>query len=344
MEGLRPHGAAGTLLIAKEKMQTRTLAVDGLTVPEIGLGCWQLGGGWGAHWDNEVAQQTLTQAYQSGVRFIDTADVYGDGASELSIGQFLKQHQGLSVATKLGRGAMYPHAYTREAVRSATLRSLERLGVAQLDLTQLHCVPPAVLRAGDIFDWMRELRDEGLIRRFGASVETVEEGLLCLEQEGMSSLQIIFNIFRQKPLEQLLPQAKARGVGIIVRLPLASGLLSGKMTRETVFKPDDHRHFNRDGQQFNVGETFAGLEFATGVALAQEIATLVPAGMSMAQMALRWILDYDAVSVVIPGASSPAQVVANTGAAALAPLSAELHTALAQLYRDKIHAAIRGPY
>ena len=325
-------------------MQTRKLARDGLTVPEVGLGCWQLGGGWGGDWDNDVAQQTLAQAYATGVRFIDTADVYGDGASERSIGQFLTSHKDLTVATKLGRGAIYPDGYSREAVRTATQRSLERLGVDKLDLTQLHCVPPAVLKDGKIFDWMRELRDDGLITRFGASVETVEEGLLCLEQEGMTSLQIIFNIFRQKPLAELLPQAKEKGVGIIVRLPLASGLLSGKMTRATTFKPDDHRNFNRDGQQFNVGETFAGLEFATGVDLAQEIAALVPAGMSMPQMALRWILDHDAVSVIIPGASSPAQVLSNAGAAALPPLSAGLHQKLETLYRDKIHAAIRGPY
>lgn len=325
-------------------MQTRKLARDGLTVPEVGLGCWQLGGGWGDHWDNDIAQQTLAQAYATGVRFIDTADVYGDGASERSIGQFLASHKDLTVATKLGRGAIYPDGYSREAVRTATQRSLERLGVDKLDLTQLHCVPPAVLKDGKIFDWMRELRDDGLITRFGASVETVEEGLLCLEQEGMTSLQIIFNIFRQKPLAELLPRAKEKGVGIIVRLPLASGLLSGKMTRATTFKPDDHRNFNRDGQQFNVGETFAGLEFATGVDLAQEIAALVPAGMSMPQMALRWILDHDAVSVIIPGASSPAQVLSNAGASALAPLPAELHAKLAALYRDKIHAAIRGPY
>jgi len=325
-------------------MQTRKLARDGLTVPEVGLGCWQLGGGWGDHWDNDIAQQTLAQAYATGVRFIDTADVYGDGVSERSIGQFLASHKDLTVATKLGRGAIYPDGYSREAVRTATQRSLERLGVDKLDLTQLHCVPPAVLKDGKIFDWMRELRDDGLITRFGASVESVEEGLLCLEQEGMTSLQIIFNIFRQKPLAELLPRAKEKGVGIIVRLPLASGLLSGKMTRATTFKPDDHRNFNRDGQQFNVGETFAGLEFATGVDLAQEIAALVPAGISMPQMALRWILDHDAVSVIIPGASSPAQVLSNAGAAALAPLPAELHAKLAALYRDKIHAAIRGPY
>ncbi|MEO7495209.1 MAG: aldo/keto reductase, partial [Massilia sp.] len=224
-------------------MQTRRFGHDGLEVPEIGLGCWQLGGGWGKPWDNDVAQQILEQAYRDGVRFIDTADVYGDGASERSIGQFLQRHDDVFTATKLGRGAIYPSGYTRDSLRTATLRSLDRLGVERLDLTQLHCVPPEVLRAGHVFDWLRELRDEGLIARFGASVETVEEGLLCLEQEGLTSLQIIFNIFRQKPLESLLPAALEKGVGIIVRLPLASGMLSGKMNRATTFGADDHRHF-----------------------------------------------------------------------------------------------------
>jgi len=189
-----------------------------LTVPEIGLGCWQLGGGWGNAWDNGVAQHILEQAYQSGVRFIDTADVYGDGASESSIGEFLRKYDDLTVATKVGRGAIYPDGYSRETVRAATERSLQRLGVDRLDLTQLHCVPPAVLRDGKIFDWLREMRDDGMIARFGASVETVEEGLVCLEQEGLTSLQVIFNIFRQKPLEELLPRARDKGVAIIVRL------------------------------------------------------------------------------------------------------------------------------
>jgi len=325
-------------------MHTRQFGRDGLTVPEIGLGCWQLGGGWGKDWDNGVAQTILEQAYQSGVRFIDTADVYGDGASESSIGEFLHKYDDLTVATKVGRGAIYPDGYSRETVRAATERSLQRLGVSRLDLTQLHCVPPAVLRDGKIFDWLREMRDDGLIERFGASVETVEEGLVCLEQEGLTSLQVIFNIFRQKPLEELLPRARDKGVAIIVRLPLASGLLSGKMTRATVFGADDHRNFNRDGAQFNVGETFAGIEFGTGVDLAEQVARFVPPSMTMAQMALRWLLDQDAVSVVIPGASSPAQVAANASAAALPVLPAEVHAGLAQLYREQIHAAIRGPY
>lgn len=325
-------------------MKLRNLGNDGLQVPEMGLGCWQLGGGWGKDWDNGIAQDILEEAWRCGVRFIDTADVYGDGASERSIGEFLTRHDSVTVATKLGRGAIYPDNYTRDTLRTATLRSLERLGVKQLDLTQLHCVPTNVLREGKVFDWLRDLREEGLIARFGASVETVEEGLICLEQEGLTSLQVIFNIFRQKPLRELFPRAQEKGVGIIVRLPLASGLLTGKLKKETVFRSDDHRHFNRDGQHFNVGETFAGLEYETGVEIAEEISGHVPAGMTMTQMALRWILDHEAVSVVIPGASSPAQVRANTGSAALPPLPQQTHDKLRELYDERICMHIRGPY
>ncbi len=325
-------------------MNLRKLGNDGLTVPEVGLGCWQLGGGWRNDWDNGVAQQTLETAYQAGVRFIDTADVYGDGASELSIGQFLRTRKDVFVATKLGRAGIYPDKYSRDTLRSATLRSIERLGVEHLDLTQLHCVPTEVMRKGEIFEWLRELRQEGLIKRFGASVESVEEGLICLAQDDLTSLQVIFNIFRQKPLEQLLPQAADKGVGIIVRLPLASGLLSGKINAATTFREDDHRNFNRDGQHFNVGETFAGLELDKGIVLSQAVAKLVPPTMTMAQMALRWILDQPAVSVVIPGASSPAQVQGNVSAAALPHLPDALHRELAMLYREQVSPLVRGPY
>ena len=327
-------------------MQRRQLGPDGLVVPEIGLGCWQLGGGWSNAWDDDIAQQTLQTAVDAGVRFIDTADVYGDGASERSIGRFLAGHRdaGLVVATKLGRAGIYPNGYTRESLREATQRSLERLGVDALDLTQLHCVPTDVLRQGHVFDWLRELQQEGLIKRWGASVESVEEGLICLRQDGLASLQVIFNIFRQKPAEELLPRAADKQVGIIVRLPLASGLLGGKITRATTFRDDDHRNFNRDGAMFNVGETFAGLELERGIAATEQVAALVPAGLKMAQMALRWILDHPQVSVVIPGASRPDQVRANVDAAAVAPLSGELHDKVASMYRAHVRDFIRGPY
>jgi aryl-alcohol dehydrogenase-like predicted oxidoreductase len=278
------------------------------------------------------------------VRFIDTADVYGDGASERSIGQFLRRRSDIVVATKLGRAGIYPDGYTRESLRTATLRSLERLGVDRLDLTQLHCVPTEVLRAGHVFEWLRELQQEGLIQRWGASVESVEEGEIALAQDGITSLQVIFNIFRQKPAEQLLPQAESQGVGIIVRLPLASGLLGGKINRATTFRSDDHRNFNRDGAHFNVGETFAGLELERGIAATEQIAALVPSPLTMPQMALRWILDHSAVSVVIPGASSPAQVHGNVSASSLAPLPPALHEELAKVYRGAVAEHIRGPY
>jgi aryl-alcohol dehydrogenase-like predicted oxidoreductase len=327
-------------------MQRRQLGPDGLTVPEIGLGCWQLGGGWSNDWNDDIAQQTLQAAIDAGVRFIDTADVYGDGASERSIGRFLagRDDSDIVVATKLGRAGIYPDGYTRESLREATQRSLERLQVDALDLTQLHCVPTGVMREGHVFDWLRELQQEGLIKRWGASVESVEEGLICLQQDGLTSLQVIFNIFRQKPAEELFPRAAEKNVGIIVRLPLASGLLGGKITRATTFRDDDHRNFNRDGAMFNVGETFAGLELERGIAATEQVAALVPAGMTMAQMALRWILDHPQVSVVIPGASRPDQVRANVDAAGVSPLPAELHEKLAGVYRAHVRDFIRGPY
>ncbi|MDG5767561.1 aldo/keto reductase [Balneolales bacterium ANBcel1] len=327
-------------------MKKRNLSQNGPEITECGLGCWQLGGGWGQPWDDAVAQDILETSYQEGVRFFDTADVYGDGngESESSIGRFLKKRPDVFVATKLGRKEIYPDGYTRQSLLDATRESLARLGVDKIDLTQLHCVPIEVLRDGSVFDWLREQREAGLIERFGASVETVEEGLICLEQEGLTSLQVIFNIFRQKPLEELLPRAHDKGVGIIVRLPLASGLLSGKMKRSTTFREGDHRNFNRDGDAFNVGETFAGLPFETGVALADELRELVPDGMTMAQMALRWILDHKEVSVVIPGASSHEQARQNASVPGLPPLPAELHRQLTDFYKQKVHNQIRGAY
>jgi len=315
-------------------------------VSEVGLGCWQFGGDFGPL-QPATAQAILETATEQGVTFLDTADVYGAGRSEEAIGHFLKTHahRGLTVATKVGRNSeLYPNGYTREGVRNSIEGSLQRLGTDAIDLIQLHCVPTEVLRQGDVFEWLREFKGSGLIKHFGASVESVEEGLLCLQQEGLLSLQIIFNIFRQKPATELLPRAQERGVGIIVRLPLASGLLSGKFTTTTTFDDTDHRNYNRDGQCFNVGETFAGLPFDKGVELADAMKSFVPPGLTMVQMAMRWILDHDAVSVVIPGASSPSQAKGNAAVSDLAPLPRSLHEQLSEFYRTKVRTHIRGPY
>jgi aryl-alcohol dehydrogenase-like predicted oxidoreductase len=251
----------------------------------------------------------------------------------------------VTVATKLGRTQeLYPSSYSEKGVRQAVENSLRRLGADALDLIQLHCIPTSVLREGSVFDWLRALRAEGKIRAFGASVESMEEAELCLEQPGLASLQVIFNLFRQKPLETVLPRAKDLGVGIIVRLPLASGLLSGKFTKDTTFAPGDHRSYNRDGAAFNVGETFAGLPFSTGVELASELKEMVPTGIDMAAWSQRWILDCDAVSTIITGASKPGQVRMNAGASSLPRLTAEQHETLSQFYREKVARHIRGPY
>jgi aryl-alcohol dehydrogenase-like predicted oxidoreductase len=326
-------------------MQTRELGSDGFKTSEVGLGCWQFGGDFGPM-AADTAKAILTTAAESGINFLDTADVYGDGRSERLIGEFLKScPHPMRVATKFGRGAsVFPDAYTFEALRAAVIASRRRLGVEVIDLLQLHCIPVAVLYQGKIFDWLRELKAEGLIRHFGASVESVEEGLICLAQEGLLSLQVIFNIYRQKLISELFPRAQARGVGIIVRLPLASGLLSGKFSTDTVFAETDHRHYNRDGQHFNVGETFAGLPFEKGVELADALKSHLPPGISMAQMALRWILDFDAVSVIIPGASSPTQAAANAAVSKLDPLPQALHQKLAAFYDRQVSGHIRGPY
>jgi aryl-alcohol dehydrogenase-like predicted oxidoreductase len=327
-------------------MKTRTLGKTGVLVSEMGLGCWQLGGAdWGDVTD-EQALKILQSAADAGVNFFDTADVYGNGRSETLVGKFLKQHRGKSfVATKLGRtSALYPDKYTEAGIRAATEASLKRLGVEALDLTQLHCIPIEVMRRGEVFHWLRGLQREGKIRHFGASVESMEEALLCLEQEGLISLQIIFNLFRQKPIDELFPKAQQAGVALIIRLPLASGLLSGKMTKETRFATNDHRTYNRDGQCFNVGETFAGLPYGKGVELADALKPMIPGGMGLAQMAQRWILDFDAVSVVIPGASRPDQAKANASVSGLPPLEAGLHQKLKEFYGREVVTNIRGPY
>ncbi|WMT87367.1 aldo/keto reductase [Pelagibacterium sp. 26DY04] len=323
-------------------MKMRRLGKTGLWVSEIGLGCWQLGGDFGPIEDTE-ASTILANAARLGVNFWDTADVYGNGLSEHRIGTFYGKPEDLVVATKVGRSsALYPDKYTKGGIKDSLEESARRLLVDTIDLAQLHCVPRDVLEAGEIFSWMDELQAEGLVKNWGASVETIEEAEICLEQDGLSTLQIIFNLFRQDAADGLLEKAKQRDVGIIVRLPLASGLLSGKYTRETEFSPTDHRSYNRDGQAFSVGETFGGIPFETGVDLADQLRGFVPEGQRMSLFALRWILDHDAVSTIITGVSNPEQIGVNAEASDLPELSSEVHAQLTEFYRGKVRPHIRG--
>ena len=327
-------------------MKNRTLGKNGFEVSEVGLGCWQIGADWGSEIAKDEAEKILQKAFENGIRFYDTADVYGDGRSEKLVGDFLKKHKNeVKVATKFGRAdTVFPDKYTEKSLRSCVDNSLKRLGVDQLDLLQLHCIPTEELKKGDIFDWLRALQKEGKIAHFGASVESVEEGLICLKQDGLQSLQVIFNIFRQKLVKELLPQAKEKGVGIIVRLPLASGLLTGKFTKETEFKESDHRNFNQDGEVFNVGETFAGLPFKKGVELVNELKQICPQNLSLTEMSLRWILNHDEVSTIIPGASSPKHIAENAKVSELPELPNELMKKLEDFYINKVHHHIRGKY
>lgn len=327
-------------------MRFRNFDDEGEPVSEIGLGTWQLGADWG-NLDDPTAERILAQAVDSGVTFFDTADVYGQGLSETRIGRFIKSHANkLFIATKLGR---FPEPggnknFSLAQFRLHTENSLKRLGVDALDLTQVHCLPTELLKQGDLFEWLRTLKKEGKIKRFGLSVESMEEAGICLKQEGVSSLQIIFNIFRQKPIAELFDQAKAQGVKLIVRLPLASGLLSGKFKPQFTFPDNDHRNYNQNGDQFNVGETFAGIPFSKGVELTNTLKPLIPEGMTLAQMALRWVLDFDAVTVAIPGATTPEQAKINCSASELQPLTAKLHQKLQGFYETEAQPLIRGKY
>lgn len=323
-------------------MNTRTLGKTGYEVSEIGLGCWQLGGDFGPVGD-ETASEILRTARSLDVNFWDTADVYGGGQSESRIGAF-KDKKNVLVATKLGRGPQFEGMtrYTRDRVKDSLAGSIKRLGVETLDLAQLHCIPIDVLRDGEIFTWLDDMRAAGMIRHWGASVETIEQGMLAMRSANCTTLQTIFNLFRQDAVDSLLPAAAKNNVGIIVRLPLASGLLSGKMSRDTAFTPQDHRLFNRDGQHFFVGETFSGLPFEQGVAFADEIKNWLPTGMTLADLALRWILDQPAVSTIIAGVTKPTQLTGNAAASRMDPLDPALVAKLRDFYTEKVRPAVRG--
>jgi aryl-alcohol dehydrogenase-like predicted oxidoreductase len=310
----------------------------------IGLGAWQLGADWGEV-SEDAAFATLGAAVDAGVTFLDTADVYGDGRSEQIIGRFLRQHApaGITVATKMGRRVpQEPSAYHLDNFRAWNDRSRANLGVDTLDLVQLHCPPTPVYSTDAVFDALDTLVQEKRIAAYGVSVERVEEALTAIARPGVASVQIILNALRLKPLDAVLPAAAAAGVGIIARVPLASGLLSGKYTADTRFADDDHRSYNRHGEAFDRGETFAGVDYATGVEAAVEFAALAPDGATPAQWALRWIVDKPGVTVVIPGARDPEQARANAAAADLAPLTPEAHAAVAEVYDELIRPLVHG--
>jgi aryl-alcohol dehydrogenase-like predicted oxidoreductase len=318
-------------------MHSRRLGKTNHQVSEIGFGAWAIGGGWGET-DDETSLAAMNAAVDAGVTFFDTADVYGDGRSERLIARLLRERdEPLVVATKfIRRAPLDVSLYTYDNLRGWLERSLENLGVETVDLVQLHCPPWDAYYTPSVFEACDRLVEEGLVRAYGVSVEKVEEALKAIEYPGVATVQIIFNIFRQRPAELFFEQAKARDVGVIVRVPLASGLLTGKFTRESSFAADDHRAFNRHGEEFDMGETFSGVDFDTGIDAVEELRPLVPEGATLAQLALRWILMFDAVSTIIPGAKTPEQAQANAAAADLPPLPEEKMRQIAELYDAKI--------
>jgi aryl-alcohol dehydrogenase-like predicted oxidoreductase len=325
-------------------MKFRPFGKTSWQVSEIGFGAWAIGGDWG-HVSQEDALDALRTAIGEGVNFIDTADVYGDGRSERLVGQVIKEfpHDRIYIATKAGR-RLNPHVaqgFTRENLTTFIERSLKNLGVEALDLVQLHCPPTEVFYMPEVFGYLDDLVTAGKIQYYGVSVEKVEEAIKALEYPNLQSVQIIFNMFRQRPTELFFPLAQEKQVGILARVPLASGLLTGKMTKDTTFAKSDHRNYNRQGQAFDVGETFAGVPFETGLAAVEELRRLTPAGFSMAQFALRWILMFDAVSLTIPGAKNPRQAMDNSAASDMPELTPKTMAKIYEIYdhyiREHVH-------
>ena len=324
-------------------MNNRLLGKTGFKVSEIGLGCWQLGNDFGDI-SNQQSNEILTTAAASDITLLDTADVYGGGLSEQRIGSWLKQHAIKPIImTKVGRdAALFPNKYTKEKVKQNIVTSLKRLQVEILDLVQLHCIPPEVLYNGEILNWMEDFQKEGLIHHFGASVESLTEAELCLTKTSIATIQIIFNIFRQDATETLLQKAADNNVGVIVRLPLASGLLSGSMSIERKFSANDHRNYNKNGEHFHVGETFNGLPLVKGLELAESLKKELPTTLNLHQVAMRWILDQPQVSTIIAGSTKKEQVLANAAISQLPNLPIELHQKLAKFYKTHVKQHIRG--
>lgn len=318
-------------------MQSRRLGKTGWDVSEIGFGAWAIGGEWGET-DEEESMAALHAAVDAGVTFFDTADVYGDGRSERLLGRLLRERdERLVVATKFGRRVEQdPALFTYENLRGWLERSREYLGVEAVDLVQLHSPPWETYYLPEVHEACSRLVQEGLVRAYGVSVEKVEEGLKAIEYDGVATIQLIFNLLRQRPAELFFEQARRRDVGVIVRVPLASGLLTGKFDRNSTFAAEDHRAYNRQGEQFDRGETFSGVDYEVGLEVVEELRPLVPPGATLAQLALRWILTFDAVSTVIPGAKTPEQVRANAAAADLPAPSPETMERIAEIYRRRV--------
>ena len=323
-------------------MQYRTLGKTGWNVSAVSFGAWAIGGSWGSVEDDE-SLAALHRAAELGVNFFDTADVYGDGRSEKLLAQLKRDHgDDVYVATKAGR-RLDPHlaeGYDRENLTAFVERSLKNLDVEALDLLQLHCPPTEVYYMPEAFGVLDDLVQQGKLRHYGVSVEKVEEALKAVEYPNVATVQIIFNIFRQRPADLFFREAQRRGVGILARVPLASGLLTGKMTPQTEFAEDDHRHFNREGEAFDRGETFAGVDYAKGLEAVEELKAICPESVSLVQFALRWILQFDAVTCAIPGAKRPSQAEQNVAAADLPPLTDEQMQAVRNVYDRYVRAQV----
>jgi aryl-alcohol dehydrogenase-like predicted oxidoreductase len=326
-------------------MEFRRLGRTDMTVSTIGFGAWAIGGSWGPV-DDAESLRALHAAVDAGMNFIDTADVYGDGRSERLVARLRRERprDTLWVATKAGRRlpAQTVDGYSRENLTAWVERSLRNLEVGAIDLLQLHCPPPGVYDRPDVFGILDDLVRAGKLRYYGVSVETVDEALAAIRYPNVQSVQIIFNMFRLKPAERFLPAARAREVGVLGRVPLASGLLTGKLTADSSFAADDHRRFNREGQAFDVGETFSGVPFGVGLEAVEQLRPLVPAGASLAQLALRWILMFEGVTCAIPGAKTAAQAWENAAAAGLAPCAGDLMSDVQRVYDERIRAHVHA--
>ncbi len=320
-------------------MLYRTLGKTGFSISEISLGTWQVGGKWGEAFNEKNAEHILNNAVDAGINFIDTADVYSDGESEKAVGKFVKSRkERIYVATKCGR-RINPHinaAYQPEVLRKFVEDSLKNSGLETLDLIQLHCPPTEVYYRPEIFELFDKLKHEGKILNLGVSVEKIEEALKAIEFHNVTTVQIIFNIFRQRPIELFFKQAALKNVGIIVRVPLASGLLSGKFDKNTEFKEGDHRYFNRNGEAFDKGETFSGINYEIGLKAVDELKKIFPTDTNLAAVALKWILQFKEISTIIPGASKPEQILANLKTLELSDLNANQLNQINAIYENNI--------